>query len=506
MDCPNCHSDQVIAVQDQHFCINCGQMVPEKPHPKPKAPLGVQVSGLPDGVKILAQSPTATLAAGSGSPMRDGISAPTRRSAPPKIMLDHSRHQIPSTEPARVATHRKRGRPKAGKLDAPRVLNLATPEPLPQAPRIASTPVPARPTSLGPKRMNDLAPRKDPASTGTQGPAAVPKTPKRAHAHKVGVPPIHYAPIIAFSLRARVRPRLILLAAAAATSLGVASAYGVWVIVTKGVAGLATGVIHAGPKLIAEAILLAIIYYLGRSLGETAITYGIAREADQRPVTMSRQLGVAINTFGRRLVLDIGFGLAELLLLALVGLLVVTGGANWPIDANLQMALIFTAYLVITYAISALAISRGLAGVNLALTTHKPRTAAKIGWQLFSHRIELIGPRFGALMLELLLAVPLIALAVAFAVAAPRSYHLAVAVAAGLLVWVAGALLGVGTAAWWTTLYRQLVVVDRPASAMALLSGRQPEEARRGPLIVLVAIITLLLAATLTLPWIQFTS
>jgi hypothetical protein len=259
----------------------------------------------------------------------------------------------------------------------------------------------------------------------------------------------------------------------------------------------------AGPKLGFEAVLLGLIYYVGRSLGQTAITYGIARESDQRPVTLSRQLGVAINTFGRRLVLDIGYGLAELTLIVLATLLLITGGAAWPIDQNLQIGLIFAAYLVLLYMLSALALSRGLAGVNLTLTRHRPGTAARIGWQLFSHRIELIGPRFGSLLLELLLAVPLIALGVAFVVAAPPELHLLVAVGAGFLAWLAGALLGVGTAAWWTTLYRQLVLIDRPGAMVALLSSRQPEDARRGPLALVVALSTLILVATLLLPWLK---
>jgi len=93
------------------------------------------------------------------------------------------------------------------------------------------------------------------------------------------VAPLHYAPVIAFSFRARVRPRLIGLAALATASLGVAAAYGVWVVLTRGVSGLAQQVTSHGPKLLIEVGLLAVVYYIGRSLGQAAITYGIVREA-----------------------------------------------------------------------------------------------------------------------------------------------------------------------------------------------------------------------------------
>ena len=68
---------------------------------------------------------------------------------------------------------------------------------------------------------------------------------------------------------------------------------------------------------------------------------------------------------------------------------------------------------------------------------------------------------------------------------------------------LAGALLGVGTAAWWTVLYRQLVLTDRPQAVAALLSSRQPEDARRGPLALIVALSTLIAVVTVILPWLN---
>src|SRR5262249_15520176 len=55
MVCPNCHSDKIIQVQDQLFCINCGQQVPEsaKKPGKPAAKMAIQDNGLPQGVTVL---------------------------------------------------------------------------------------------------------------------------------------------------------------------------------------------------------------------------------------------------------------------------------------------------------------------------------------------------------------------------------------------------------------------------------------------------------------------
>ena len=525
MVCPNCHSDQVIAVQDQHFCISCGQMVPELPVEKVtqlvKSPVAVQDNGLPEGVKILTVNPDSQPVLTANEPAATvGEALVTIAPVVGDLIQRRTRLERSITEPAAPPKRRKPGRPKAGRLDIPRAVASYAPATLPSAPLpiAPKTPHPqpapsAQPT--GPRSMSDIAPRPTPAARHkSAGPPALgesPKPPKsakprkskRPRAHRVGVAPLHYAPVIAFSFRARVRPRLVGLGALATASLGVAAGYGVWVVLTHGVSGLAEQVMNTGPKLAFEAGLLGAIYYIGRSLGQAAITYGIAREADQRPVTLSRQFGIAVNTFGRRLMLDIGFGLGELVLLAAGIALFITGGQAWPIDPNLQIGLVFGAYIVVLYLLSASAISHGLAGVNLTLTTDRARTAAKVGWQLFSHRVELIGPRFGAILMEVVLAVPLVALGVALVLSAPSQYQVLVTIGAGALAWLAGALLGVGTAAWWVMLYRQLVIADRPSEAVALLSSRQPEDARRGPLVLIVSLSTLVVAAIIILPWIQ---
>jgi hypothetical protein len=146
------------------------------------------------------------------------------------------------------------------------------------------------------------------------------------------------------------------------------------------------------------------------------------------------------------------------------------------------------------------AITRGLAGVILTLTPKRPKEAAAIGWRLFSHRFELLGLRFFGAALELVLAVPLAAVAIAVIVNVPTAYASWTALGVGLLALVAGALFGVGTATWWAALYRRLILVDHPGGAVTLLSGRQPADANRGPLVLIVSLSTFLLVAFLALP------
>ncbi len=476
--------------------------------PAKSSSITTQANGLPEGVKILPiTSPAEGLATTDVTPEATP-STPVR--LPSIASLVQPRARLKSTVPETTTTsgkRRKPGRPKAGRLDTPTPAASPTmpAPPLPTAPKI----MPINHGHTTPKRLNDLTPRhaiptpKAHAQIPTSQKTTKKNKAKRPSAHKVGIPPLHYGHVTAFSFRARARPRLVILAAMGALSLGAASAYGAWLLFSRGISGLATGLMQAGPKLAIEAGLFGLIYYIGRSLGQAAISYGIAREIDHRSVSLSYQLGIATNTFARRLRLDLGFCVAELLLIAAAVALCLTGGQSWPMPESLQVGLIFTTYLVILYALSALALSRGLAGINLTLTNHLPRTAAKIGWQLFSHRIELIGPRFGALLLEALLALPLAAVGIAFIVVSPQNLHIPVILGVGILAWVAGSLLGVGTAAWWTMLYHQLVATDRPNATIALFSARQPEDARRGALAFIISAVTLIFTMALVLPWLN---
>jgi hypothetical protein len=589
MVCPNCHSDRIIAVQDQHFCINCGLQVPDSAASKGKTTeVAVGENGLPEGIKILPITP-----AGKDAPPLDRGAPPDPKPTPePKAApvpgvataapLIKQRSRItPAAEPteetpagtegapnptaaAAKAKKRKPGRPKAGRLDVPKVTvasttavsaaaSAAAPPPTMMPPTAPATPVapsaarakPPVPTPppapTGPRRLSDIAPRRTPhharhaaatttpPTTPAKAPAKAPETPDRpagnnskkifkftlrasrprsgrakSHVHKVGVPPLHYGQVLAFSLRARVRGHWLLLGTLTAASLAAAVGYLAWLYLNGGLPRIATAIAQASPTVIGEVALLAVLYYIGRGIGQGAIIYGITREADSRPAPLSHQLGVGINTFGRRLTLDLGVGLLELALIALGAELVIRGGGGWPVNPQLQVAALFAAFLVLLYLLTGLALARGLAGVAVTITAKSPLAAAKLGWQLFNHRLELITLRFVAGILELILAAPLAAIALALILTVPAAWHIPVAIATGLLAWLAGALFGAGTAAWWTALYRRIVTADRPSESGTLLAGYNAESPRPGALTVVVAASSFLITAALALPWLRF--
>ena len=60
MVCPNCQSTDVIKVQDEYFCTNCGQIVPASAAKKPASVNVAKVDAVNvDGVKVVAKKPAA---------------------------------------------------------------------------------------------------------------------------------------------------------------------------------------------------------------------------------------------------------------------------------------------------------------------------------------------------------------------------------------------------------------------------------------------------------------
>jgi hypothetical protein len=572
MVCPNCHSDRIIAVQDQHFCINCGQQVPNPETGRAKPSVAVGADGLPEGVKILPITPGAKTAPSpltaalitheTSQPPAETPKSPAKTgTGSTPIIKQRSRITIeagdapgddtkandpaappsarPEPAPTTKAKKRKPGRPKAGRLDAPAPSVTSTPTPnisattAPSATEtISATTAPtataaAKPPLGGPRRLSDIAPRHPsrgrshttPVAAGgpeiaatttakTEAAKPLPQSksqpkPAKPSVHKVGVPPLHYGHILGASLRARAKGRWLFLGSLAAATFAVVIGYFAWIFLTGGLPSLAVTLMHATPALIGEVGLLAVLYYIGRSVGQGAIIYGLTREADARPVPLSHQISVGINTFGRRFTLDLLVGAAELVLIVAGAKLLVEGG-SWNLPVQLQIGLLFAGFLGILYLLTGLALTRGLAGVAITITVQPPLAAAKLGWRLFSHRLELVALRFLTGTLELLLAVPLAALALALILTVPAAWHIPVAITVGLLAWLAGALFGAGTAAWWTALYRRLVKVEQPNDAPRLLTGYNTESPQPGSLTAVVAVSSFLIAAALALPWLKF--
>ncbi len=507
------------------------------PNPEPAVAAGkvaVQANGLPEGVKIL--DPAASLAtsvaeeppqeASSPEPPAKTVPGPDAEGGPaiirPRHRLHFGKQAAPDGAPGEPAAEakpepkRKRGRPKAGRLDV--AVAPATDSVLPEAPAVAARPATlVAPIATPIRRMSDISPRQAPKA---QVPEPKHRPPKGAQAkskrfehtikhkgkavHKVGVAPLHYGQVLGNTLRAHSHKNYLFWGLVTVGGFALAMAYAAWLYFTVGPKTLAAHLASPGLMPILELATLAVLYYIGRSIGQTAIMYGVIRHADERPISLARQFGVAVNSFGRRLRLDVACGILNVAMIGLIALLIVTGGTNWPVSNELQLVALFCAFLFLLYIMSALAMSRGLANVALTTTTQSVWQTVKLGWRLFSHRFELLGFRFLGLAIELLICLPLAALALVILIMAPPQAHLLAILGIALIAVASGTLMGVGTAAWWASLYRRIVLTDRGADAVQLLASRQPNEAKRGSLAVIVMAATLLVCLAVALPWLKF--
>lgn len=518
-------------------------------------PIKTQSNGLPEGVKILDSSiklrttesivkprarikpeaePDTPAAAGSKAPDLSGDKTPE----PIKVTNATSQNPAPpalATPGPRKPRGRKPGRPK-GRLDVPAAAlattapaaapieapaeQSATTESVAVRPRVRhrkatevkGSAVSAQSTSetteqTAPQGTDQAAqpspPRRQIADIQPPAhPLAKPAAPERIH--HVGVPPLHFGTVLALAVKTQFRHHHLLAAGLGAVTLATFAGLGAWAALSGRMEQLADALIGGDPRVVTGIGISLVLYYLGRSLGQGTVMYGVARDFDERPVGFGFQFGAAVNTFGRRLLIDLVFGVLWLLIAGAVATLVMTGASQWGVPEPAQMFGVFIGFCCLLYLWTTLSLSHGLASVAIILSKQSARRAWGFGLRLFSHRIELIGLKVLADVTELAFAAPLLSAIVASYVFLPAEWYvitsLLVAIAAGTV----GMITGSGQATWWTALYRSLILVDHPNATAELFSGRQPAEASRGRLAAIVALAAILATLVAVLPWLKW--
>lgn len=469
MVCQNCHSTDVIKVQDQFFCVSCGNLV-EPPRPKISTPTLVvapPTDGLPEGVTILPMTAPANL------------DKPTKRKHP--------------------------GRPKASRLDQPVAAGgmrdiaigfTPTLEPAvsePEKPAIPVAPVQKHPA----RRLNDIAPARKASSA-----PAEPASSKQAAG--VAEPrPVPFSDLMSASIRGRFNAVHFCLALLPAILLALVSGF---VVVT--LAGDYSSFSRLVPSRVyvplgGELIIIALLYYVSRSFMHGAIVYGAARQSDHRPAPVARWIDMSARSFGTRLRFDVLSLLAQAVVFALIGLLLITGGIAWEVPAWLQLVVLFGAYFSLIYLLAGLMLTQGLGHVAVTLSTVTARKAFGLGWMFFRHHFELIGIKLLTLLVELVLLTPLAAAIGALILLAPGENNWLVVAGLSLGVMLAGASTGAASALWWQAAYRRLVKTERLTEAVGLLTGRKLTPAR-GHATSLMMILMLVLASMAALwPWLS---
>jgi hypothetical protein len=496
MVCTNCQSKEVIRVQDELFCTNCGHTMAD---PIVAAAHEVDKSGLPEGVKILADPDSVAAATVSIMPETSVVAESTPK---PSLIVNHAVATV--TEKPKK---RKVGRPKASRLDTPVMATSAAPrvEPKPpQAPSIhASGMVPmAGPApvakNLSSNSMNDLRPAKTKVTESTLLVADNP------HGTQTKIQSITTGDLLAESWQGRFKLYHSLFALIPASIIALISGG-----VAAAISGPKSGHLIAITKtaaipVIGALVILLALYYVCRSLATGAITFAAARSADHRKTSVNRWWGVAINSFGGKLRFDLMMFLAQIGLVAVIVGLVVVGGSNWPIPGYVQISAIFGAFIVLLYGLTGLALTQGLGRVSVVLGNTSPDQAFSVGWGFFRNHFELVGAKLLSIILELFIVIPLLAAVILVGWDMTTISRWWFILAFILAVAIGGALIGAGTAIWWESAYRQLVHSERIGEAVSLLTGRKADKARRLPLILITMLITFLVVAATVWPWLPW--
>ncbi|MBW4062077.1 hypothetical protein HJC99_05895 [Candidatus Saccharibacteria bacterium] len=392
---------------------------------------------------------------------------------------------VDGEEAPKTTKKAKLGRPKAGRLDVPaaatkRIVGEVT------GPPPSQTPPPL------PKPIHDIAP---PPPKPIREPDNRPLPPVIRRAS------VAYSEILGASIAGRfTHHRSFMTIVPAALVAMVATVAGV-VLASGQPHRLVSATVDAGWAVGGELIIIAVIYYLVRSLSHAAITFGSARLSDHRPLPTERWLEVAADSQGRRLGIDVLASLGLLVMLALMAGLFVSGSHLSGLPEVAQIAILMLGFGVLLYASVAITMTVSLGHIAVTLAQVHTVSGLKLGWRLFRRHFELAGARLTALSLETLGLIAVLVGAGGWLIVSPANLRPLVIGAVGVVLAAIGALAGAGTAIWWGNAYRALVQVDHPAGFHRLLSTAVPKAARVTPVIVISGVLLGLSALAVAWPW-----
>ncbi len=444
MVCPNCKSTDIVAIQGQNYCINCGRQVD-------------------------ALAPVATTGAKTGS--KDILVTPTSSK-----IINHNK----SAASAKTA---------GGSLDLSgtplKIVPAATADKyLP--PKKKSSKVVGKPFSNSEPaaRKNDpVIPRTTAQSTGTAGQSSH----QKVKLHQVS--------------RAGFRVRRLVEHAVASALLLVPFGMLLARLDQSITLGSLSPQDTANTLAIVSLTGLA-LGYIYRTYVYAATVYATAKILDARPASVEQRTSVAISCIGPLWILDL-MAAAALGVTALTGAEVYNVFRGHTVTA-LGTTLLLIIYVLLAYATMGLIVGRMLGRINVILSGGKPFGAFVYGLRLYlANSGNLIVSFFETVLINFGLALPLFILV---SLNQPGLVSLpTISYAAGVAIFItmlaAGNLIISGT--FWLFHYRDAAITEPPLKRVALLGGRRPQPvgvtAKSWLTIIVISIIglgTVLLANT----------
>lgn len=439
MVCPNCKSNDIVELQGQHFCINCGKLI--ELMTKKRGPGRPKAQRL-DRPKVLTLQ-QAAVGAESSIDAAAAIDDTIHSSTLSEVASTDSSGEV---QPVITPT---------AQTDSNSTSNIIHGFNPPKRTTPNGAVVPNSGTGNA-KRLQDIRP-----SSGTnQRPDE-----KSIVEPSSAIPqpdPLRLSPIVAaaWSEPWQSGPIRLLSIAAVLTALATG------LIVYRYLAfpdRPYTYLDYSG--LISIALAIALLF----GIANTERTTTALRRYDHRPVPRSWLLGGAIAVLGWQS-LTLLLGLLDVMLVGLAG-----WAANYYLPQLLPQPYLAVALLASFFVMSLLLLAiwakTGLASAAVELGQMRPYQAALFGWKSLWHHPDLLGTR---LIAALWLAASLsgvIALGWTLHLYASDYDRFIITGSAVSLALTAVYLGNLGAVGWRQAAYRELVIIDEPDRAIALLSG-----------------------------------
>jgi hypothetical protein len=447
MVCPNCQSNDIVELQNEHFCINCGRLIE----------LVTKKRGVGRPKADRMDKPKALTIKLAGKAIAESIDSPPTDKLPAEVVTDvpaiEAGSEIEVAPEEAIETSKEVAIPIISRKFVLATASEAEDKSVtPQLPediaKIAEVKVR--------KRLQDIlpAPTEDSKTVAddTQLDRPIKQTKGRLNLAEI-ISSAWSEPWQGGPARVLVTSA-ILAATATITSL---------LLSTYHVANLSNHIVDAG--YISIGLAIALLF----GVANTERAAFALRRYDHRPIPRSWLFGGALAVLTRQTTVLVA-GLIDAGLLITLGLY---AGYQLPkiLEQPYSAVALLAIYFILATALLLIWVKTGLAAAGVELGRMSALEGVKFGWRSLWRHPELVGTRLVAALWLAASLTGVIALAYLIHLYFPSVDRWNLIGSAGIVAFTAILLGNFGAVGWRQASYRELVIIDDPEHAIAMLSG-----------------------------------
>ena len=466
MVCPNCQSNDIVELQNEHFCINCGRLIEivskKRGVGRPKAdrmdkpkPLTIKLAGKAMAGSIDKPPLDTVLVASETSKDLESIEA--QESDTKSISKEVS---VP------IISHKFTPIPVA-KTEDDKPLTPQLPE---EVAKLAEVKVR--------KRLQDILPAPIDVVETVADNATV-KQPLGQIKSRLNLTEIITS---AWSEPWQGGPARILIISAFLTAAAIVMAL---LVSMNHLASPSNRIVDAG--YIAIGLGIALLF----GVANTERAAFALRRYDHRPIPRSWLFGGALAVLARQTTVLVA-GLIDGAILVALGLF---AGYSLPkvLEQPYSAVALLTTFFVLATLMVCIWVKTGLASAGVELGRMSALEAIKFGWRSLWRHPELLGTRLVAALWLTSSLTGIVAIIYVLHLYFPGLDRWTIVISAGIVAFTAVLLGNFGAVGWRQASYRGLVILDDPDHAIAMLTGHHNGAPRRSTHISFVFLITLLI-------------